>query len=62
MTLRRWEASNYLVAHHMTIGNHRRYKLSDISVKFKYVKKEDKKIIVCYSRVSSHDQKEDLVR
>lgn len=62
-TLRRWEANRHLVAHHRTIGNHRRYRLDDILTMFKHNKKEDKKkITICYSRVSSHDQKEDLNR
>ena len=57
-TLRRWERAGKLISCFRTFGNHRRYKLSDI---FRISNKENKKV-VCYSRVSSYDQKEDLER
>jgi putative resolvase len=58
VTLRRWEKIGKLNAKFRTFGNHRRYFKSDIS---KLLNIHDKKII-CYSRVSSHDQKKDLIR
>lgn len=62
-TLRRWELSGYLIPHHRTIGNHRRYDLNKILKQFNHNPNSNKdKITICYSRVSSHDQKEDLTR
>jgi predicted site-specific integrase-resolvase len=58
VTLRRWEKLGKLNAKFRTFGNHRRYFKSDIA---KLLKIDDKKVI-CYSRVSSHDQKKDLIR
>ncbi|WP_372364939.1 IS607 family transposase [Candidatus Uabimicrobium sp. HlEnr_7] len=43
-----------------TLGGHRRYKLEGIEKKLG-IENENKKTIL-YSRVSAHDQKEDLVR
>ncbi len=42
-TLRRWELSGKLVSSFRTFGNHRRYKLTDISMIFS--KNENKKVI-----------------
>ena len=56
-TLRRWELTGKLVSSFRTFGNHRRYKLSDISMIS--TKNENKKVI-CYARVSTHSQKKDL--
>ena len=58
VTLRRWEKQGKLTSKFRTFGNHRRYFKSDI---LNLLNTKNKKII-CYSRVSSHDQKEDLVR
>ncbi len=58
VTLRRWEKLGKLTAKFRTFDNHRRYFKSDIH---KFLKINDKKVI-CYSRVSSHDQKKDLIR
>ncbi|KGJ96822.1 IS607 family transposase [Thalassotalea sp. ND16A] len=49
-TMRRWDRNSKLNSHSRTLGNHRRYKLN-----------ESEKIKVGYARVSSHDQKKDLV-
>jgi len=60
-TLRRWDKSETLQSDYRTIGNHRRYKLSKI-LKLINPKTDEDKITLCYSRVSSYDQKEDLKR
>jgi len=61
ITMRRWDRESKLKPHHRTFGNHRRYSLSEILFVLSPTEAE-KRINVCYSRVSSHDQKEDLVR
>lgn len=43
-----------------TLGGHRRYKLEKIEENLGI--RSDNKVTVLYSRVSAHDQKEDLVR
>ena len=58
VTLRRWEKQGKLIAKFRTFGNHRRYFIFDI---FKILNKNSR-INVCYARVSSHDQKQDLER
>ena len=63
-TLRRWEVDKKLKPHHRTLGNHRRYVLNGI---LEIVNPESStepvvKKTVCYARVSSHDQKNDLTR
>lgn len=55
-TLRIWEAEGKLISHR-TEGGHRRYVVSEL-----LKNKKDDSITICYARVSSHDQKEDLVR
>ncbi len=57
VTLRRWEKLGKLVCGFRTFGNHRRYKKHDI---YKITDKTPR-INICYARVSSHDQKKDLV-
>ena len=57
-TLRRWEKKGILTPLFRTFGNHRRYNIHDI---YKILNKNKQKTI-CYSRVSSYDQKEDLIR
>jgi len=49
-TMSRWDRNSKLNSHSRTLGNHRRYKLN-----------ESEKIKVGYARVSSYDQKKDLV-
>ncbi len=55
-TLRLWEKEGKLTPKR-TDGGHRRYLVSDL-----IKTKKDKAITICYARVSSHDQKEDLQR
>ena len=63
-TLRRWESDSKLIPHHRTLGNHRRYKLNDILniINPQTSTQTVFKKTVCYARVSSHDQKDDLIR
>jgi putative resolvase len=59
-TLRRWEASGKIVVERTPRG-HRRYDLA----KLRGIIPKDcitEQPTVCYARVSSHDQKEDLIR
>ncbi len=55
-TLRRWEKAGQMKSNR-TKGGHRRYSVSDL-----IGGKKENAITVCYSRVSSHDQKDDLKR
>ncbi len=57
VTLRRWEKLGKLTSIFRIFGNHRRYNIHDIN---KILNKNKQKTI-CYSRVSSHDQKKDLI-
>jgi len=61
-TLRRWESEGKFEANHRTLGNHRRYALKDV---LNIIKPQNElkipKKTVCYARVSSHDQKQDLI-
>ena len=59
-TLRRWEAAGRLAAE-PTAGGHRRYDLAELRPEH-FRASADKRKTVAYARVSSHDQKEDLVR
>ena len=62
-TLRNWDKNGLLRPDDLTRGGNRRYKLEslkDINPDLKY-KSDDLKTIA-YARVSSHDQKDDLVR
>jgi excisionase family DNA binding protein len=63
-TLRRWESESRLLPSYRTPGGHRRYAWTALQA---LIKPHDKPIdepglTLCYARVSSHDQKEDLVR
>ena len=60
-TLRRWEAEGRLPPHHRTEGGHRRYDLAQLQARLNPEDNRPKKVIG-YARVSSHDQKDDLVR
>jgi putative resolvase len=60
-TLRRWEKSGHLNSSLRTVGNHRRYDESVLDLFFTKFE-QDTRLTVIYSRVSSHDQKEDLKR
>ena len=61
-TLRRWEKNKVFLPHHRTCGNHRRYKLNDILNKIGIKSNKIERKTICYARVSSHDQKQDLDR
>ena len=56
VTLRRWDKLGKLKVGFRTFGNHRRYLKADIFRLLNHNKKT-----VCYSRVSSNDQKKDLI-
>lgn len=62
-TLRRWDAEGRLKPTFRTFGNHRRYAWGDLQALIHPNKEVDKTPrIIGYARVSSHDQKGDLVR
>lgn len=65
-TLRRWDRDGYYSPDFLTIGGHRRYPISSLKVFCRQNSEasdlDDVKTTVLYSRVSSSDQKEDLVR
>ena len=57
-TLRRWEAAGKIKVERTTLG-HRRYDLASLrGIKPMILSRST----ICYARVSSHDQKEDLAR
>ncbi len=56
VTLRRWEKLGHWVSSFRIFGEHRRY---DIHALYQRLNK-NKRINICYARVSSHDQKKDL--
>ena len=61
-TLRRWDEEGALVADR-TPKNHRRYDLSKITPEqIHKLDSQDQRKTIAYARVSSHDQKEDLIR
>ena len=57
-TLRRYEKSGKLIPSFRTFGFHRRYEIKFLR---KLIKKDNELSTVCYSRVSTHDQKKDLI-
>jgi len=61
-TLRRWDKSNKLIPDSLTPGEHRRYSISNLKSFSGLVVDGENKKVIAYSRVSSHDQKEDLKR
>ncbi|WOF82076.1 IS607 family transposase (plasmid) [Pseudomonas sp. FeN3W] len=60
-TLRRWEKDGRLRPSFRTCVQHRRYAVNDLHALIGRHSPEQRKV-VGYARVSSHDQKEDLVR
>jgi len=60
-TLRRWESQGKIKVFR-TPKNHRRYDLSELDGFSKNRQTSSEKITIGYARVSSHDQKEDLIR
>ena len=62
-TLRIWEDEESFKPDFITKGGHRRYDLSRIEQEFlNKNKSNDRRKVVAYARVSSHDQKDDLTR
>lgn len=61
-TLRRWDFSKYLLPAYRTTGGHRRYSLHVLKKFVGMIAGEDKRKVIGYARVSSHDQKNDLIR
>ena len=60
-TAYRWIKIGKLKSEFRTLGNHRRFNLSQIKHTFISSANHDNKLTVLYSRVSSHDQKHDLI-
>ena len=60
-TAYRWIKSGKLKSEFRTFGNHRRFNLSSIHSQFIQSNNNNDKLTVLYSRVSSHDQKQDLI-
>ncbi len=60
-TMRRWDREGKLSPTTRTIGNHRRYILKNI-LAIANPDTQTQAKTVCYARVSSHDQKQDLDR
>ena len=62
-TLRRWDKSKRLIPDSLTPGGHRRYSVSSLNTfTGTRVAEAEKKKVIAYARVSSHDQKKDLER
>ena len=62
-TLRRWEDEEYFNPDFRTKGGHRRYDLTRIEREFSNKSTSEGRCkVVAYARVSSHDQKADLIR
>jgi putative resolvase len=61
-TIRRWEREGKFKSAYRTLGGHRRYALADLRESVGVVSGSKTKITLGYARVSSGDQKEDLVR
>ena len=59
-TAYRWIKSGKLKEEFRTLGNHRRFNLSSIHSQF-IPTNNNNKLTILYSRVSSHDQKQDLI-
>ena len=61
-TAYRWIKSGKIKEAFRTVGNHRRFNVEDIEQQFLSKKGTTTRRVVVYARVSSHDQKNDLVR
>ena len=64
-TLRRWEQQGNCKPEHRTAGGHRRYSLESLRCfisKDSIKSQNDTRQAYAYARVSSHDQKPDLIR
>mgnify|MGYP003471331254 FL=1 len=60
-TLRRWEAEGKIQSGR-TLSGHRRYDVAQLRGLKPYETSKTNRPTLCYARVSSHDQKDDLVR
>ncbi|MGF7158290.1 IS607 family transposase [Bartonella heixiaziensis] len=60
-TLRRWEGEGKIISEH-TAGGHRRYDLSKLRPELFHSRELSQRKTIAYTRVSSHDQKDDLER
>jgi len=58
-TLYRWHKSGKLLPDLFTLGGHRRYSILNLDKIFKKDEKSTK--VLCYARVSTHSQKNDLI-
>ena len=61
-TLRQWEREGEQVPDFRTFGGHRRYSILKLRERFNLVSSKQDRLVTAYARVSSADQKEDLVR
>ena len=61
-TIRSWEAKGQLKSAFGTAGGHRMFLLEAIHKVCGFLPKKNLRKTICYARVSSHDQKEDLER
>jgi putative resolvase len=62
VTLRRYDRSGKLKPKYRTSGKHRRYCVDEVLEFFGLREKSETRVNICYGRVSSSDQKDDLVR
>jgi len=60
-TLRRWEAEGKIQSER-TLSGHRRYDVAQLRGLKPYETSKTNRPTLCYARVSSHDQKDELVR
>lgn len=60
-TLRRWEAEGKIQPER-TLSGHRRYDVAQLRGLKPYETSKTNRPTLCYARISSHDQKDDLVR
>ena len=60
-TAYRWIKSGKLQSRFRTPGNHRRFDLSQVYLQFNHSQHDHHKLTILYARVSSHDQKHDLI-
>lgn len=61
-TLRRWEKLGKFVPAHRTFGQHRRYSVEQCNAYLGVASAKNIEKTICYARVSSNDQKQDLQR
>jgi len=61
-TIRRWEKLKLIACSFRTLGNHRRFDVNRVKNFLGIETSELNRKVIAYARVSSHDQKDDLVR